>query len=85
MSVLIAEASGTITLCAPATGRVRFHPPAMLCGELEVFEAGEPIVSIEHSSVTPVRAPIRGFVLRVFAGDGDHVEESMALLLFRTT
>lgn len=84
MTVLTTEASGTITLCAPSPGRVRFHPPRMLCGELEVFEAGETIASIEFESVTHIRAPIRGFVLRAFAGDGDQVEESTALLLFRT-
>lgn len=84
MSVLTAEVSGTIALCAPSTGRVWFHPPRMLCGELEVYEAGESVASIESGSVTPIRAPARGFVLRTFATDGDHIEESMDLLLFRT-
>lgn len=83
MSLLTAEASGTITLRSPSTGRLRFHPPRMLCGELEVFEEGETIASIEFGSVTPICAPARGFVLRTFAGDGDHVVESMELLLFR--
>ena len=40
----------------------------MLCGELEVFEAGETIADVDGSA--RIEAPTRGFVVRSHVADG---------------
>ena len=68
MSVANAHRAGTVILAAPIAGRVRLHPPKMLCGELEVFEAGETIADVDGSA--RIEAPARGFVVRSHVVDG---------------
>jgi hypothetical protein len=81
MITLTERTDGLVTLRAPGAGMVRFHAPRALCGELEVFEAGEAIAEIEQ---TLVLAPARGFVVRTLTGDGALVDADLPLVLFRT-
>ena len=70
MNVVTARAIGTVTLTAPIAGRVVLGAPRALCGELEVFERGEVVASVDGG---PVEAPERGFVLRALVGEGARV------------
>lgn len=80
MNGLAVRASGTVTLSAPASGRIRLVPPRALCGELEVFERGEVVATV---GAAPVEAPEHGFVLRALALDGDHVMEGAPVVSYR--
>lgn len=81
MITLTERAAGPITLRAPVGGTLRFHAPPALCGELEVFEAGDVVADIARVEVC---APARGFVVRRLAAEGAPVEEAMPLAVFRT-
>jgi len=81
MITLTERTDGLVTLRAPGTGIVRFHSPRALCGELEVFEAGEAIGDVDGIDVV---ASARGFVVRTFAGHGTLVGNETPLVLFRT-
>jgi len=80
MITLTERSAGPITLRAPVGGTVRFRAPAALCGELEMFEAGDAVADVEHVEVC---APARGFILRSLAADGTLVERSMPLVVFK--
>lgn len=69
--------AGTTTIVAPAAGRLRLHPPAALCGELEVFDAGDVLASID---AVVVATPASGFVLRALVADGAVLEEGTPIL-----
>jgi hypothetical protein len=79
MSTLTLAPDGT--LCAPASGVVRFRGPASLCGELEVYERNDALATIDDDVM---RAPARGFVLRRLAADGARIERDEPLLVFRS-
>jgi hypothetical protein len=81
MITLTERTDGLITLRAPGTGVVHFHAPRALCGELEVFEAGEAIADVGGSALV---APALGFVVRTLIGDGMFVDNEMPLVIFRT-
>jgi predicted deacylase len=81
MITLTERATGPITLRAPAGGRVLFHAPPALCGELEVFEAGDVVANVGD---TEVCAPARGFVVRRLVAEGTPVVQAMPLVDFRT-
>jgi hypothetical protein len=81
MITLTERGTGPITLRAPVDGTVLFHAPPALCGELEVFEAGDVIADVGH---VEVRAPARGFVERRLAAEGTPVAQAMPLVDFRT-
>lgn len=66
-------------LTAPVAGRVRLHPPRTLCGELEVFDATEPIADIDG---TPIEAPASGFVVGSLVADGAIVEAGAPVATF---
>jgi hypothetical protein len=81
MITLTERTDGLLTLRAPGAGVVHFHAPHALCGELEVFEAGEAIADVGGIAVL---ASARGFVVQRLAGDGTVVGAEMALVLYRT-
>lgn len=81
MITLTERATGPITLRAPVGGTVLFHAPPALCGELEVFAAGDVVADVGHVEVC---APARGFVVRHLAAEGTTVEQAMPLVDFRT-
>lgn len=81
MITLAERATGPITLRAPVDGTVLFHAPSALCGELEVFEAGDVVADVGHAEVC---APARGFVVRRLVTEGTPVEQAMPLVDFRT-
>jgi len=80
MITLTEHSVGPITLRAPVDGNVRFHAPAALCGELEMFEAGDAVADVEHVEVS---APARGFILRSLAAEETLVEQAMPLVVFK--
>lgn len=80
MNVATDVRGGTTTIVAPAAGRLRLHPPAALCGELEVFDAGEVLASIDAVAVS---APASGFVLRALVADGAAVDAGAPILEYR--
>jgi hypothetical protein len=81
MITLTERTDGLVTLRAPGAGIVRFHAPRALCGELEVFEAGETIADVGGIALA---ATARGFVVRALAGEGSLVDDNMPLVIFRT-
>ena len=81
MITLAERSAGPVTLCAPAGGIVRFRAPSALCGELEVFEAGEVVAGV---GLIEVCAPARGFVVRRLAADGTSVELAAPIIVFGT-
>jgi hypothetical protein len=81
MITLTERTGGLLTLRAPATGVVRFHAPRALCGELEVFEAGQAIADVGDITIV---ASAHGFVVRMLARDGALVADDMPLVIFRT-
>lgn len=81
MITLTERADGLVTMRAPGAGILRFHAPRALCGELEIFAAGDAIADVEGIEVV---ASTRGFVVRTLAGEGTFVEDEMPLLIFRT-
>ncbi|MGZ4120070.1 MAG: hypothetical protein ACXVQY_10325 [Actinomycetota bacterium] len=66
MKVLTRRHGDAVTLVAPGTGRVRFHAPETLCGELEIFDAHEIVADIDGVLVV---APGHGFVVRQLVPD----------------
>ena len=61
MITLTERATGPVTLRAPVRGIVRFHAPPALCGELEMFEAGElPPVNEAQAFADQSRRRLRG-------------------------
>jgi hypothetical protein len=81
MITVTQRTDGLVTLRAPCAGMVRFHPPGALCGDLEVFEAGETIADVGGIVVV---ASARGFVVRTLAVEGTIVQNDMPLVIFRT-
>ena len=81
MITLAERTDGLLTLRAPATGVVRFHAPRALCGELEVFEAGQAIADVDGIALV---ATAHGFVVQTLAADGTLVDNEMPLVIFRT-
>jgi hypothetical protein len=81
MITLTERTDGLLTLRAPGSGVVHFHAPRALCGELEVFEAGEAIADVGGITVL---ASVRGFVVRTLAREETVVGAEMPLVLFRT-
>lgn len=69
-----------ITLRAPREGTVRFLAPRQLCGELEVFDAGEGVCAVADVCV---RAPRLAFVVGHLVTDGDAVDEGQPLVELR--
>lgn len=80
MSVATEHRAGTAILTAPIAGRVRLHPPKTLCGELEVFDAGETIADVDGSA--RIEALSRGFVVRALVGDGALVRAGAPVVTF---
>ena len=75
--------AGPFALEAPISGRVRLHPPRVLCGELEVFEAHETIATVSNDDRTDrVEAPMRGFLLRSYVIDEAIVAAGSPLVMF---
>ena len=72
MKTLLAAREETVVLTAPRGGVVSLRAPAALCGELEVFEAGEAVACVGDEVVA---APGRGFVARAFVVDGALVRD----------
>jgi hypothetical protein len=81
MITLTERTDSVVTLRAPGAGIVRFHAPRALCGELEVFEAGEMIADVGGIAVVAIE---RGFVVRTLTGDETLVVGEMPLVIFRT-
>jgi hypothetical protein len=81
MITLTERSDGLAMLHAPCAGIVRFHAPRTLCGELEVFEAGETIADVGGIALV---ASARGFVARALAGDRTLVDDTTPLVIFRT-
>lgn len=81
MITLTERATGPMMLRAPVRGTVLFHAPPELCGELEVFEAGDVVADVDRVEVC---APARGFVVRRHTAQGTPVEHDMPLVDFRT-
>lgn len=80
MNTVAPPITGTITLSAPAAGRVELHAPRALCGELEVFERGEVVAAVGGA---PVEAPEHGFLLRALALDGARVDVGEPVVTYR--
>jgi len=68
-----------VSLTAPCDGVMRLHAPRALCGELEVFEPGEPVISVGDRLV---HAPAAGFIARALVSEHDYVREGTVLLRF---
>lgn len=70
---------GCVVLCAPCAGRLRFVPPRALCGELEVYDAGQILATIDAGVIA---APASGFVVRVLAADGTNVAAGSDIVVY---
>lgn len=78
--VLTQSRSDSVFMTAPCVGRVRFHAPSMLTGELEVYDSNETLADVEGERIA---APAHGFVVRRLVRDDATVEAGFAILEFR--
>lgn len=67
-------------VAAPTAGVVALAPPRELAGELELFDGGEVVATID---AVPVACPVDGFVLRYLVADGATVREGDPVVLIR--
>ncbi len=79
MKTSVEQPVGTVTLCAPATGVVRWLAPETLCGELDVFAQSDPVASVGEALLL---APAHGFMVRLLAHDGDVVTQGAEVAVF---
>ena len=80
MKTSVEQPVGTVTLRAPASGLVRWLPPEMLCGELDVFAHAEAIARVGDVLVL---APAHGFIVRLLVRDGEIVEHGSDIGVFK--
>jgi hypothetical protein len=81
MITLTERTDDVVTLRTPGAGIVHFRAPRALCGELEVFEAGESIADVGGIALV---APARGFVVRTLVHADALVDSEIPLVIFRT-
>ena len=79
MTTVVEQLRGTPALRAPASGVLRWMAPRALCGELELFEAGDAVAMIGDA---PVFAPERGFIVRRLVAEGRSIEEGQEIATF---
>ena len=79
MTTLVEQQRGALRLRAPSSGAVHWCAPRTLCGELEIYESGEPIAEIDG---IPMVAPGRGFIVRAAVPEGCSVEVDREIATF---
>ena len=79
MKTSVEQPVGTVALRAPASGVVRWLPPEVFCGELDVFAQADAIAAVGDALVL---APAHGFVVRLLVRDGEFVEHGADIGVF---